>query len=82
MGQSGQWDGFIMMPIYRSNYLSVFAKSMLDAHAEEEKDALWHRVENPVIEDLPDQMDKLVTILYRLSNDELDGKHRFIFSVV
>lgn len=79
MGQSGQWDGFIMMPIYRSNYLSVFAKSMLDAHAEEEKDALWHRVENPVIEDIPGQMDKLVTFLYRLSNDELDRKTSIYF---
>ena len=52
---------------------------MIDAHTEEEKDTLWHRVENPVIEDIPGKMDKLVTFLYRLGNDELDGKTSVYF---
>lgn len=47
--------------------------------AGEARDRLWHGVENPIIEDIPDQPDKLVTILYRLSADELDGKISIYF---
>lgn len=67
------------MPIYRSNYLKKFAQSMLEAHAEEKRDALWDSVENPIIEDLPDKTDKLVTFLYRLGDDEVDGKTSIYF---
>ena len=52
---------------------------MHGTHLEAAKDRLWHGVENPIIEDIPDQPDKLVTFLYRLGADELDGKTSIYF---
>lgn len=62
------------MPIFNSNYLDLFSKSIRDAKTVEDRQALWSSVENPIIEDIPGQTDKLVTILYPLSDTELDGK--------
>ncbi len=67
------------MPILRSNYLRHFSKAIHDAQTMEARDVLWRYVENPIIEDIPEQEDKLVTILYRLSDDELDGKTSIYF---
>lgn len=67
------------MPTYSSKYLNAFFKTMHTTLAGEARDRLWHGVENPIIEDIPDQPDKLVTILYRLSADELDGKISIYF---
>ena len=67
------------MPIFSSNYLTQFSKAMHDAQTAEVRETLWQDVENPIIEDIPDQTDKLVTILYRLSDDELDGKTSIYF---
>jgi len=68
------------MPTYSSKYLNVFFKTMHGTHAEVARDRLWRGVENPIIEDIPEQEDqKLVTFLYRLGADELDGKTSIYF---
>lgn len=67
------------MPKFSSNYLNLFSKAIHDAQTVEAREALWLGVENPIIEDIPDQTDKLVTILYRLSDDELDGRTSIYF---
>jgi hypothetical protein len=63
------------MPTYSSKYLNAFYKTMRETHDELAMDRLWGSVENPIVEDIPEQEDqKRVTLLYRLSADELDGK--------
>ena len=52
---------------------------MLAAQTAEAREALWRDIENPIIEDIPEQTDKLVTILYQLNGDELDGKTSIYF---
>ena len=60
--------------------MNTFSKLMHGTHAEVARDRLWCDVENPIIEDIPEQEDqKLVTFLYRLGADELDGKTSIYF---
>ncbi|MDP3562638.1 MAG: hypothetical protein Q8R83_10720 [Legionellaceae bacterium] len=61
------------MPTFRSNYLNTFSQ-MHKTSPNETRDILWRGLENPTIEDIPDQTDKLETFLYQLGPDELDGK--------
>lgn len=67
------------MPTYPSSDLNAFLNTMHNAHTEDERDALWSDVVNPILQDIPDQTHKLVTFLYRLSDDELDGKTSIYF---
>ena len=66
------------MPTFRSKYLNTFSQ-MHKTSPKETQDNLWCGLENPTIEDIPDQTDKLVTFLYQLGPDELDGKTSIYF---
>ena len=66
------------MPTFRSKYLNTFSQ-MHKTSPKETQDSLWRGLENPTIEDIPDQTDKLVTFLYQLGPDELDGKTSIYF---
>ena len=44
-----------------------------------DQDILWSKITNPIIEDIPDKSEKLVTFLYRMRPDELDGKTSIYF---
>lgn len=37
------------MPIFSSNYLSLFSQAMHDAQTIEARETLWRNVENPII---------------------------------
>lgn len=67
------------MTIFSSNYLNVFSKAMSNALTPAARETLWGQVENPIIENIPEQTDKLVTLLYRLNDNELDGKTSLYF---
>lgn len=47
--------------------------------ARSEQDVLWSKITNPIIEDIPEQSEKLVTFLYRMRASELDGKISIYF---
>ena len=44
-----------------------------------DQDILWSKITTPIIEDIPDKSEKLVTFLYRMRPDELDGKTSIYF---
>lgn len=60
------------MPRYRSLSLSQFSEK-LTAASVEKWDELWSDINAPIIEDISETSDKLVTFLYRLGADERDG---------
>lgn len=47
--------------------------------AHSDQDILWSNITNPIIENIPDKSEKLVTFLYRMRPDELDGKTSIYF---
>jgi enterochelin esterase-like enzyme len=65
------------MPI-RSNFVKTLLHSM-QGKASSEQDVLWSKITNPIIEDIPEQSEKLVTFLYRMRASELDGKTSIYF---
>lgn len=62
----------------RSTFLKVFIHSMHDKNHDAQDD-LWSKINNPIIENLPNKSEKLVTFLYRMQPDELDGKTSIYF---
>jgi enterochelin esterase-like enzyme len=58
------------MPKYDSPYLQHLIEELSVAASAEEKDQIWQRVETPIIEDAPIQLEQcLVTFLYREKRD-------------
>ncbi len=60
------------MSRYSSLCLSQFSEKLTVVSVEQWND-LWKDMKTPIIEDLPETSDKLVTFLYRLGSDERDG---------
>lgn len=63
------------MPTIQSTFVKMFKQSL---HGKDQiaQDNLWEKVRDhyPIIEDIPGKSEKLVTFLYRMQPDELDGK--------
>lgn len=66
------------MSAIRSSFLKLFNQSFCDKDFADQN-VLWKQVKNPIIEDIPGKTNKLVTFLYRMQPDELDGKTSIYF---
>ncbi len=57
----------------RSSFVKNFSTSLI-GKGSEVRNGLWKQISNPIVEDIPNKPEKLVTFLYRLQPDEMDGK--------